>query len=117
MHYSACLEITLFTGSTKPKCPGGFHYLSFSNAARKKKSSHLSRSQFQESKFIQLNGIKAPVGKRFERGVGEGDCPVPTSICLSDSVHVCAYKTHLFKHTQAKLSALLPAQNCLTVFT
>lgn len=69
MHYSACLEITLFTDSTKPKCPGGFHYLSFSNAALKK-SSHLSRSQFQESQFIQLNGIKAPVGKRFERWWG-----------------------------------------------
>lgn len=82
MHYSARLEITLFTGSTKPKCPGGFHYLSFSNAAQKK-SSHLSRSQFQESQFIQLNGIKAPVGKRFEKGVGEGDCPVPTSIFLT----------------------------------
>ena len=88
MHYSARLEITLFTGSTKPKCPGGFHYLSFSNAAWKK-SSHLSRSQFHESQFIQLNGIKAPVGKMFERGVREEDCPVPTSIYLSDSVCMC----------------------------
>lgn len=97
MHYSARLEITLFTGSTKPKCPGGFHYLSFSNAAEKKKSSHLSRSQFQESQFIQLNGIKAAVGKRFERRLGEGNCPVPTSIYLPNSVCMCVCKTHSFK--------------------
>lgn len=99
MHYSARLEITLFTGSTKPKCPGGFHYLSFSNAARKK-SSHLSRSQFQESQFIQLNGIKAPVGKRFERGWRRESVQfLHLSIFLTVCMCVCIKHAHSNIHT------------------
>lgn len=99
MHYSARLEITLFTGSTKPKCPGGFHYLSFSNAVQKK-SSHLSRSQFQESQFIQLNGIKVPVGKRFQGGWGRETVQfLHLSVFLTVCMGVCIKHTHPNIHT------------------
>lgn len=56
MHYSAHLEITLFTGSAKPKCPGGLHYLSFSNAAQKKKAHICQDHSFKSPNLFRRTG-------------------------------------------------------------
>lgn len=97
MHYSARLEITLFTGSTKPKCPGGFHYLSFSNAAQKKKLTSV-KITVSRVPIYSAEWDKSACWKKIWKGGGGGRLS-SSYIYLSNSVCMCIKHTHTNTHT------------------
>lgn len=118
MHYSALLEITLFTGSTKPKCPGGFHYLSFSNAARKKKLTSV-KITVSRVPIYSAEWDKSACWKKIWKG-GWGRETVQflhlsIFLTLCSCVCVCVHKTHSFKYTH-KQSCLHPTSTELFVY-